>query len=606
MSVPERHSVADKALCHGGAFAYGGCRHCRHVAFDLDKMRLVLQQGPMTEILNCLSGLWHPVTIAAAFSKLVGANIEVNYAADIRVIEFLRKHWDRVVALEKTVIRTSPAVAAAVLAFPSLASTLPQDVPNGAGFGAWSISAANWISKARPNLSDEVRTDGLEPEDIFLAACYWDELEAVEKLASRKGRTDWTWEEVQKCLSERSHTAIDGENSRLANRFAVFALQPRMAELAFPKIYQYFEGMGKAELVDLNRAALAGQHRWNLVSKPQLPTDDWEIRNRDLRVDVKCNLFFRSHASKEGLRGFCIDLKKESLNGCIAGFVFFESDSKSAKCSFVGLLRPGDVHSVPRDNRIAPFWFRMPDSCRFGVVPNDTDAATAVSLVALVDQVMQGRMRTSSSHPRWPAVLAWADKIKRSEIERFPPDSRLPIAFVADVFRKSKPETPPLERILWQAATDAVVELRSKGTPKSEVDHLLKVFEQIYASPWLPVHLAKVGSRALLEIWNKEVLHELNANWDDIACPACGSKEVTVEPETLSESGTLNGYLRCNRCHLDRRVTLITHCWRCGHYPLVIGKNKLCLQCNGLKCDWMLRPPNVCGACKEGAVDRLI
>lgn len=574
------------ALCRGGTVANGSCRHCRQATEELGKYELLVRQGPIPELVNCLSRL-RPAQIGMACNMMVGAEVEAQYASDRRTVEFLQNHWSRVKTLGHTTLRSSPAVAATILAFPSLASSLPRDLAEGVDLLAWAASIASW-STTKLDLSGQQSFEALSAEDIFLAACYWDKTGTMPELASLNSRDGWSWTNVQQCLG--------GSNSELANNFKVFALQARMAEIAFPTIYQKIDPGGAAELRDLNKAELEKRQTWTLASKPPLPQEDWEV-NRRMRVDVKCNLFFRSYEPKVGLRGFAIRIEAENPEGCIAGVVFFYSDDWGAGWSFIGFLKPGDVDRSSKEGRIAPFWFTMPDNCRADAIPkDDRDAAIIAELVASIDKSAE-----HTKDPRWPSLLPWADKIRLSEVD-FPPDARDAIAFVAEALRNKRQKH--FEITLWQAVTDAVIRIRSEGRPKSDADRVLKVFERIYGSAWLPVHLSRVGRRdwsqeqTLLERWNREVLSPLNKSWDNISCPSCGGKQVTVEPKTLTALGTLRGSLQCS-CSSAIDVTLITHCWKCFHHPLVIGKNELCPDCKGLTCDWPNESGHVCGYCKR-------
>src|SRR5256885_17239014 len=105
------------ALCRGGMVANGSCRHCRQAAAD----KLLVSKATIPDLLNCLGRLRDPAQIAMACDKMVGAEVEVRYASDRRTVEFLQKHWSRVKTLGRTTLRSSPAVAATILAFPSLA-----------------------------------------------------------------------------------------------------------------------------------------------------------------------------------------------------------------------------------------------------------------------------------------------------------------------------------------------------------------------------------------------------------------------------------------------------------------------------------------------------
>jgi hypothetical protein len=69
----------------------------------------------------------------------------------------------------------------------------------------------------------------------------------------------------------------------------------------------------------------------------------------------------------------------------------------------------------------------------------------------------------------------------------------------------------------------------------------------------------------------------------------------------MTSEGTVHGRMTCGHCgHVADDVTLLTHCYKCGHYPLIIGKNRLCAGCKGLACEWPQQNTGTsCGCCKR-------
>ncbi len=55
-----------------------------------------------------------------------------------------------------------------------------------------------------------------------------------------------------------------------------------------------------------------------------------------------------------------------------------------------------------------------------------------------------------------------------------------------------------------------------------------------------------------------------------------------------------------DRANVGNKVTLLTHCHKCKHYPLIIRKNSMCNKCKGLVCEWRgAKDPNRCKSCKK-------
>src|SRR5262249_20913795 len=46
------------------------------------------------------------------------------------------------------------------------------------------------------------------------------------------------------------------------------------------------------------------------------------------------------------------------------------------------------------------------------------------------------------------------------------------------------------------------------------------------------------------------------------------------------------GYRRAGLDASASYAALLAHCYKCGHYPLIIGLNPTCIRCHGLVCEY--------------------
>jgi hypothetical protein len=287
---------------------------------------------------------------------------------DERVHDFLRREHSR--------LARSPAGAAPVLvahagilighgehkAARALLDRLPattQSTPDGV------VAYLRFVLREPTELSGTKEFVTLAPEDLFLAACYYDSEPALDTL---RKQSEWDYKELREELSRQE----------LAD-FQVRGLQPRIAELAFPSVYPRLCPRGaKPVLRDLNLEVVKALSRpWRLTSRPSLPSADWEAPG-GREYDVKCNVFYRSKQEKFGLRGFLI--KRSSGMRSFPAFLFTKSDARSCTWTYLGEYHPPTMSESASD-RVLPFYFRLPDSERFALPTPSCNPAVAQRLL---------------------------------------------------------------------------------------------------------------------------------------------------------------------------------------------------------------------------------
>jgi hypothetical protein len=162
-----------------------------------------------------------------------------------------------------------------------------------------------------------------------------------------------------------------------------------------------------------------------------------------------------------------------------------------------------------------------------------------------------------------------------------------------------------LEHAIWTALTKATLEACSK-CEQGAVDVSLELAEELIASRAFPVRLPRIEGKPILSRWIDHILKPLVEHWDLIRCPACrgsstGPGKIRLGVTYMTSEGTVYGQMTCGHCgHAADDVTLLTHCYKCGHYPLIIGKNNLCPDCKGLACEWPRQGTGTaCGCCKR-------
>lgn len=144
--------------------------------------------------------------------------------------------------------------------------------------------------------------------------------------------------------------------------------------------------------------------------------------------------------------------------------------------------------------------------------------------------------------------------------------------------------------------------LPSQG-PETVIEFLVEVCEFV-DSPWSSVRLPRIEGRTLHRMWFEDVVEPVVRNWHKYRCPACGiaprNGNIGLELDRVNAGGAVLGTVRCRACgHHRRGARLVTACHGCQRYPLIIGLNRSCVTCGGLRCDDRGTGQG-CGACVEG------
>lgn len=420
----------------------------------------------------------------------------------------------------------------------------------------------------------------LSEEDLFLGACYYNG--GASRLLANQ--TKWDYSSVARGLR------VKGVDRYLyLNDFKVGGLQPRIAELAFSQVYGRLNGTEAVKkLRDLNLETVKRLvPPWKLEPRPILPSVDWED-GYGVKYDVKSNLFYRSVSEKIGLRGFLIDRPKVK-NISFQGILFTRTDADSCDWVYVGEYHAEDWPNEMQ-HRLLPFYFRLPDSERFNQTTENPDPQQGLKLMK----------------DRWLRIgwqLAIGEFVASGEEKPISGESLLDM-FVERCIKGS--ETTFLEHALWKTLTQTTLDACSK-CDQDVVQSFLKLAKELLSHGYLPVNLPRIDDSPILEVWIREVLQTIGDNWSRISCDSCGrlatDKDVIrVDITRMTSNGTLEGQVKCNACNNSREhATLLTHCHRCSHYPLVIGYNPVCPGCNGLVCDWMNgNDKKRCKSCKKG------
>ncbi|MFO0807587.1 MAG: hypothetical protein U0746_03105 [Gemmataceae bacterium] len=423
----------------------------------------------------------------------------------------------------------------------------------------------------------------LSPDDLFLGACYYDDGPALPILSRQSPR--WDYSSVVRSLQGQ-----DERRSRPLDSFKVRGLQPRVAELAFRDIFLRLHGAEAARMLrDLNADHVARLARpWSLDSRPTLPSADWED-GRGNRYDVKCNVFYRSSREKLGLRGFLIDVHHATDPRCIfPGFVITETADQGCRWVYIGNYQPTESVAGRTKGRVLPFCFRLPEAARFTPQAEVTDVEPGMHLLQC-DALRVGWQLAARRHA--------------------PPKSRQPTGVEALLDKLVEAcartnATAPLEIVIWRSLTDITVEACSTQS-RETIAAFLDCADRLLSSRAFPVRLPRIDGSPILSHWIDQVLRPVIEHWSLIVCPECGTaaaqgNQITVTDMRMTSEGTIHGRMSCRRCGGDAPgVTLLTHCHKCWHYPLVIGKNVMCRRCKGLVCNW-LEPESKrpCGCCK--------
>lgn len=407
----------------------------------------------------------------------------------------------------------------------------------------------------------------LTPTDFFLAACYG---------SADISPSNWNYNSVTDCFAQK------GDSQEL-NLFKVKSLQPRIAELAFHQVYaKMYNGTKQNTLRDLNaEVVLSLALPWSLKNKPLFPTADWCEGTDGTSYDVKCNPFYRSKQGKHGLRGFLIHEKSENPEHVFPGFIFYESNDNSCSWIYVGDYIVSNSNASVND-RVLPFRFKLPANCRFEI---PCDPTLGVSLLEDNPLLQMG----------WQ--LACGSFIG--------PEDGLFNTFIKMCIAKMCDEHLFLEYALWKSLSETTINALGIHSIH-EINTFLNSAKTFLSSRVVPLYLPRIYDEPLLVRWINDVLDPIVKQWSQVSCPKCRADAnlLTLSVTGMSSEGTIYGLLNCKLCHKCKDVTVITHCYKCSHFPLIIGKNDTCNQCGGLICDWSTNfhdtSKSLCGACKKG------
>ncbi len=431
------------------------------------------------------------------------------------------------------------------------------------------VAYLRFVLREGADLSGVTAYERLTADDLFLGACYYEGAAG----ATLQRQSQWDYRALEGSL--RGATK-DGSLMYL-NDFKVRGLQPRIAELAFREVIGRLCGVEAAqELRDLNAECLASVPLPRaLASRPPLPPVDWEGGD-GRRYDVKCNLFYRSTQAKVGLRGFLIELKQISDRHCsYPAFVFTDTTDESCRWVYVGEYRPGPGAADDPKGRVLPFYCRLPDQVRFIMPGTESDLATGLRL--LNDRFLR---------------LGWQLAVGLPVVPRQEPNTAAE-SFLNQVVERCVRGGASnwLEHTIWKALTEVTLDACGR-CDCSAVRASLELADGLIASRAFPIRLPRIDGKPILSRWIEHVLVPLVEHWNLIRCPACGATSarpgaIRLGVRSMTPEGTVYGRLTCGQCgHVADDITLLTHCYKCKYYPLIIGKNRLCADCKGLFCAW--------------------
>jgi len=467
------------------------------------------------------------------------------------------------------------------------------------------VDYLRYVLRKEPDLFGAKAYRTLTVDDLFLGARYYEEDDPYEgnATATLQQQSQWDYPSLERAL----RTATNDGNTKYLNDFKARGLQPRIAELAFREVVDRLRGADAAQrLSDLNAEYVARvAHPRTLASQPKdLPKVDWADKE-GRRYDVKCNIFLRSKQEKVGLRGFLIKLKRTSDRHCsYPAFVFWHTTDEYCQWVYVGEYRPAAASNYSAEARVLPFDCRLPDELRFVLPRTNSDLDAGIPLL---------RDRFLNLGWRLAAGLRAAPRHETSMTAE---------SFLDDIVDRCVEEDAGvcLERAIWMALTDATFDACSR-CDHALVGTFLELAEKLIANRALPIRLPRIEGKPILSRWIDYVLKPLVEHWSQIRCPACGANSfrsgtIQLSVTRMTSEGTIYGRMTCGQCGLADAVTLLTHCYECSHYPLIIGKNRLCAHCKGLVCEWPRkgwvceRPaPDtkpVCGCCKKDCPQRQI
>jgi hypothetical protein len=414
----------------------------------------------------------------------------------------------------------------------------------------------------------------LSEEDLFLGACYYGSGVALSTL---KKQLRWDYPSLERALLN----AKNGSDAHLLHSFKAGGLQPRIAELAFRRVYGRLHGAdAENKLRDLNAESVQMlSPPWSLHSRPRLPGSDWEDAD-GRQYDVKSNPFYHSLQKQIGLRGFLIELSRNQADS-FPGFVFTETTEESCSWTYVGEYQRIEVIKQ-EGNRILPFCFRLPDRIRY--VRTITKPIFDLGIRLLKDPWLR---------IGWQ-LAAQMRSVPRQE-QRTSSESLLDEC-VEQCLQSCRGAF--LEYALWEALTKTTLYACSQHGSDS-AGTFLDLTDHLIASRALPIRLPRIGDKPVLSSWINQVLKPLNEHWYRIQCSICGCRAtepgmIQLRITGMTSEGTIYGRMTCNQCgYVRNEATLLTHCYNCKCYPLIIGKNTVCRDCKRLKCQ-------NCECCKMG------
>jgi hypothetical protein len=229
-------------------------------------------------------------------------------------------------------------------------------------------------TKDTPMFSDTTYFSKLSEKDMFLSACYYynpsaplQDTKVPAAWPTLERQSQWDYKSIKQAFSEAGTKAL--------NHFKVRGLQPRIAELAFRGVYGKLHGSdAERKLRDRNLERVPCLHAGCMIAlRPILPGADWIDDDRRQEYDVKSNLYWRTEKTKErsGLSGFFLGSKtrdrsfSEIPNCSFPGIIFTGSDHESSTWIYIGEYRPIPSMQQRIGKRVLPFFFRLPDSCRY-------------------------------------------------------------------------------------------------------------------------------------------------------------------------------------------------------------------------------------------------
>ena len=514
--------------------------------------------------------------VSLAIGPLLALPEDGELVTDPRVHESLSSLIPELILHDELGAPLLLAHAASLVAGGSLASAkqiLERSMP------AWYKSSLcdylRSVCRSKSDQTGSMNFTELDDADVFLAACYY-EGPAEKELAAL---TEWSIGSVCEGL---------GQNEQRPLRdFKVRGLQPRIAELAFRQVYEQSHGSQAGQgLHDLNMECLREAARpWSTRSHVQLPPADWE-HDDGSRYDVKSNLFFRSKQEKDGLRGFLVKTDGVAKHGnTYPGFVFFDSSDWGCSWVYIGEFDPRTGFGVGGE-RVLPFYFHLHQNEQGVERYADSQLATNL-LPGLNSSLFLGYQLATGTSLKGPnSQPSVVEELLQEVVDRC-------IDITAETF---------IEYGLWKAITDTTLEALQTKEPPVVVEFLSRFLEFV-DSDAMPFQLPRVMEDTLMGLWVSDVLRPLARNWHRVHCPACGGRatekpSLKLIPGQLTSEGTILGRMECGHCgRVSTGVTILTHCHKCYHYPLIIGKNHTC-GCGGLRCNHV-EHGRECTACRK-------